>query len=452
MASSGARQALKLAAALLALAARPAAAQTAAAPEQQLFESIQQTIQETLARDGPYSPTLLGPLTALIELYQQADDDALAAVTIERARQVVRINDGLHTLEQVPYIEQLIRLERARGDHSAAWDLEQELLALVRRYPEDLRTVPVLRAVAGRHMELMARFRGGEKPPELYLGCYYRSGYNDGDCDSGSRTGAMQGMIADAQRNYSEAIAVLLRNQLYGSDELREMELELLRGVDLVRTMNEDDFYGIGPMASRNGFAPIAALARWDLPYLGSTASSADGNRKVGSRPPPIHDTYHRGWQSLARLYAYDAASSRPLLRQANDVVQMSDWELLHSHNGAAVDGYALVMAGLRSAGVPQTSIDELFLPDLPVVLPAFQPNPLARDETREATGHIDVAFVITKYGRARSLQILDVANASPRAQGRLARLIMTNRFRPRPSNGQFGSVTRVGIRYYLYP
>jgi hypothetical protein len=454
MVSSGVRQALKLAAALLALAAFTSALHAADGADADAIAARQQqllaTIQEILARDGPYAPELLGPLTALIELYQENDDDALAAVTIERARQVVRVNNGLHTLEQVPYIEQLIRIERTRGNDTAAWDLQQELLALVRRYPEDLRTVPVLREDAERHMDVLASYLRGERPAELYLGCYYSvSSYGDtGNCDSGSRGGVVQGMVADAQRSYSEAIAVLLRNELYDSDELREFELELLRGIDLVRTMNGGD-NPIGLWRSRS--APIVELAGWDLPYLGSKSSTADETRELETKPYRLSDTYNRGRQSLSRLYAYDAAASRPLLSQASAIVQMADWELLHSNNGDAVNGYRLVRAALQRAGTEEASIDELFSPTVPVVLPAFQPNPLARDETRDETGHIDVAFEITKYGRGRAIEILDAKNATRDAKARLVSLIALSRFRPRPTNGEFVGDSRVVVRYYLY-
>ena len=113
MVSLGARQALKVAAALLALAAMARAPSLAAAEidaNAELQQQLLDTIEEILARDGPYSPAVLEPLRSLIELYQQDEEDVFAAAAIERARQVLRINEGLYTLDQVPLIEQLIRI------------------------------------------------------------------------------------------------------------------------------------------------------------------------------------------------------------------------------------------------------------------------------------------------------------------------------------------------------
>ena len=84
MVSVRVRQALQLATALLAAAAYTnalRAADDAIADRERQFLA---TIQEILSRDGPYSPELLGPLAALIELYRERENDALAAVTIER--------------------------------------------------------------------------------------------------------------------------------------------------------------------------------------------------------------------------------------------------------------------------------------------------------------------------------------------------------------------------------
>lgn len=459
MVPSGARLVLCLGAAILALAANPS---YAADPDARLIvdreRELVDAVQTVLARDGTYSPSLLEPLTALILFYREQDDDALAAVTIERARQVVRVNNGLHTLDQVPFIEQLIRLEEARGNDAAAWDLELSLLRLVRRYPDDLRAVPVLREAGDRTMAVLARYMAGEKPAQLYLGCYYESEHTDEarDCTSGSRKGVMRGMIADAQRNYAEAIAVMLRHELYDSEELRELERELLHGVELLRTPDDDT----RPLALggnrlyepwRSRAAPLVELASWDLPYFGKESAAIDELRRHETKPQHINDTYHRGRQGLQRLYAYEVASGRSLLSQAEAVVHLADWELLHSNNGYAVEAYSSVRAGLQRAGAEAAAIDGLFLPLTPVVLPAFQPNPLATDAGKEPTGYIDIGFEITRYGRGRSIEILDSANASAAAQERLVHLVAGSRFRPRPTNGAFGDKSSVSLRYYLY-
>ena len=422
-------------------------------------------IQEILSRAGPYSLELLGPLSRLGLLYQEGEDYALALVTLERAQHIVRVNHGLHSMDQVPVVRQLIRVEEARGNNEGAWDRQQDLLKLLRRHPDDVRTVPVLREIADRQMDVLASVIAGERPPEVVLGCFYKQWptQGDGSCEAGSRSTVVQGMLGEAQRTYLEAIAVMLRQGLYESDDLRALEMEVLRGVDLMRSR-----YYRGPTARpvpmapayigasniepwRSRMAAVAQLAAWELPYPSEPSLQTDDDGHVFTKHVHIMDPYHRGRQSLRRLYAYGAASSGSSLEQAEAVAQMADWDLLYSHNGRALESYDVARAMLDEAGAPASSVEQVFAPATPIVLPAFQPNPLERDETRAATGYIDVAFEITKYGRSRAVEVLDAANASNAQQRDMIAVIRTNRYRPRLTDGAFADVTPIRMRYYLY-
>jgi hypothetical protein len=398
-------------------------------------------------------------------LYQEGQDYALALVTLERAQHVVRVNNGLHSMDQVPLIRQLIRIEEARGNHEGAWDRQQDLLKLLRRHPDDVRTVPVLREIADKQMDVLASVLAGQRPPEVVLGCFYKQwpSQADGSCEAGSRSTVVQGMLGEAQRTYLEAIAVMLRRGLYDSEDLRALEMQVLRGVDLMRSR-----YQRGPTVRpvpmapaymgaasiepwRSRMAAVVQLAEWELPYPSEPSLQAEDDGHVFTKHVHIMDPYHRGLQSLRRLYAYGAASSDSSAEQAEAVAQLADWDLLYSHNGRAIESYEVAHEMLVRAGASAASIERIFAPATPVVLPSFQPNPLERDETRAATGYIDVAFELTKYGRSRAVEILDAANADHAAKQDLMALIRTNRYRPRLTDGVFADATPVRIRYYLY-
>ena len=143
--------------------------------------------------------------------------------------------------------------------------------------------------------------------------------------------------------------------------------MKILRGVDLVRSEYEEERSRIGtPMPLvpayigtdsiepwRSRMAPVVDLASWELPYP-TMGSLDDGDSpKVEAKHVRIMDPYHRGRQSLRRLYAYDASSSSTPLSQADAAVQIADWDLLYSHNGEAVARYELTYAMLEEAGVP---------------------------------------------------------------------------------------------------
>jgi hypothetical protein len=107
-------------------------------------------------------------------------------------------------------------------------------------------------------------------------------------------------------------------------------------------------------------------------------------------------------------------------------------------------------MVGAPMVSVAQESIDRLFSPDIPVVLPAFLPNPLITSDVA-STGHIDVAFEVDKYGRSHRFQILDTTdNSTVAAEKRLEQLIKRSRFRPKLINGQFADTAPIVVRYYL--
>src|SRR5690606_31014215 len=100
---------------------------------------------------------------------------------------------------------------------------------------------------------------------------------------------------------------------------------------------------------------------------------------------------------------------------------------------------------------VPQASIERIFSPEIPVVLPAFEPNPLAPADGHGRTGHIDVEFVLTRYGDARHV---DVIGSTPGVRGsaerRLERLIASSQFRPRVTSEGILDESPVVLRYYL--
>jgi hypothetical protein len=138
-----------------------------------------------------------------------------------------------------------------------------------------------------------------------------------------------------------------------------------------------------------------------------------------------------------------------------NALVRVADWDLLFAggrkKNEAAFEAYETLYDRLEQEGLEQSSIDEIFSPSVPVVLPAFLPNPLVSIETSDSPGYIDVAFDITKYGKSEAIEILDTTtNTTNAATVRLIELIENSRFRPRVADGAFEDPSRVVVRYYV--
>jgi hypothetical protein len=349
---------------------------------------IAERIEEARAKGGAYAKELIDPLTSLAELYRESGDHDLAVAVTDQALQVIRANYGLRSLDQAPLIRERIRSEEARGNAAEAWDLEQALLTLARANLGDVRSAEVFKEIGDKRMDLLRRFDAGEFLPQVELGCYFEK------CTFGSRKIAARAMLADAQGNYSAAIRVLLVAGQYSSAELEDLELDLVKSTY---------WYG-GP--------------------------------------------YQTGRQSLRRLIAYDVANAQPLVNRADALLQIGDWDLLYERRALALDTYEATYEFLKREGVERAAIDALFLPELPIVLPVFQSNPLATSPSDE---HVDVSFEITRYGFAERVKVLaKTPNVSDEAEERLVRLIEGRRFRPRVVDGELPRSTPVELRYYV--
>jgi hypothetical protein len=364
------------------------------------MQTISNRIREVEADGGPYSKELIDPLTSLASLYAESGNHDLAAAVTEQALQVIRANYGLRSLDQAPLIQQRIQSEQSRGNAEAAWELERALLTLARAHRDDVRSAAIFREVGDKRLDLLRRYLAGESAPEVRIGCFYKQRSADlqlvGGCSSGSRSAAAGAILASAQRHYADAINVLLGARLYSSDDLRELEMDLIRSA-----YAHDAGFGIGR-------------------------------------------------ESYSRLIAYDLANGAPLRARLDALVQLADWHLMFDSRPSALDAYQATYDFLHEQGMDQASIDEIFSPAVPVPLPVFLPNLLVTS-TGASSGYVDVAFDITRFGKSDRVEVLHVApGVSNEARKRLVRTIEAYRFRPRFVNGEIARESRAVVRYYV--
>jgi len=419
-------------------------------PQRELVQQIE-AIQ---ARDGVYAEGLIGPYSDLARQYEQSEDYALAVAALDRAAQLVRANRGVKSLDQAPLLQQAIRDEKARGNLIAAWDREKDLLDFAARHPEDLRTVPLFREAAQGWMRLFALSQTGEYPE-----------FPPGYCSPLEPSNCVWRAFSDARVNYGAAAEVLLRNKLYSSNELRELEMQLVRIAvaeleqEKLERRRVQSIYRVGGLPEQ--FFKQLSVDPDDVKRLGvadrldylapggasEKASSAQGEPTAVLVPSP--KGYELGRRSLVRLYRYEVASLAPIVQQVEAMVRLADWDLQYSRIALALDGYEQAYAFLKAAGA-QAAIDALFSPPLPFVLPTFDPNPLGAGAGEEAAGYIDVAFTITNVGAPRRITIVGAtSNATKAAKKDLVALISRSCFRPRVVRGELGD-SPVRVRYYL--
>lgn len=407
-------------------------------------ERIVEQIGAAQDDEGLRTPSLISMLIDLGLLYQEDGDYALAAVALEEARHVVRVNYGLHTLEQVPLMEQALENQQALGNIAMVQALEEELLDLAERHPDDLRTVSIHRDAGMRRMNILRRLMSGDLPPEVYPA----SGLWEI-----SKKAVIRDLVTEAQIHYTRAAEVILRNGAYSSGELHDLEMQIVRASDLFRERRELSTYSLYRDYHTVVVNPVLEVRTSVLSDLAGSTGPQDP--AWGLPFDGRTSRYELGRDSYRRLIAYaEAAAERSPAdvtawqRRLEAYLQLADWDLLYSRNAVALDEYAQVHDLLESTGVAEPLIAEIFAPPLPVVLPTFVPNPLW---TQESSRYIDVIFEVTRFGESRRV---DVAGASPDVSGpeksALVGLIKASRFRPRAADGELVRASPVAFRYYL--
>ena len=386
---------------LLAALAVPCARLLATArPTTTNYAQLAEQILETQTQGGAYAKELIDPLTTLSFLYAENGDHSLAAAVTEQALQVIRANYGLRTLEQAPLIRQRIVSEEARGNFEEAWVLEHALLDLAERIPTTYEPLPIFHEVGDKRLDLLARYVDGERPPQLGVRLLLQ---------------ARAGANPEASRAAAPREASTSRSKPCCSMRKRTMRAQSTRcgGSSSTRAASCTSW-------KRNCFAaPIftAARTRW-----ASKACSA-------------------AWRTMSRIRRRWRIESKRCCRSPTG----SSCSAIGLRRRSSMNK---CMRSFEQHGGMQHLIDEVFSPATPVVLPTFVPSSLAADPSPSSTGHIDVAFEITQYGKARRIEILDTTrNASRAARHRLVRLIGESRFRPRIVDGQFARAAPVVLR-----
>ena len=434
--------------------------------EEQLHQQIAELQTETgLARPAE----VIDPLRALALLYEEGGDYALASATLEEARYVARVHNGLTSADEALLLRQQVRSEKAMGLHDRAWDLEQDMLTIARHHHDDIRMLPIFRELADERLGVIEQVRDGERPPLIYAGCYngeplppydytragqWRTQVPAGDA-SGFTTpscygGINQDLIAKLNREvlmyYADAIETILRTGDFASQELRELERAALRiGGGRLRVAllgksggHLDRCFG----GTLDNYLALEILDSCLAPVLRGQGFVI---ANVGNPP------------ALLRLMQYEFRSAAPATARANATAELADWYVRSvpaerrrfnlPHVTYAL--YERAYRELERSGDLKAST-AMFAPELPVTLPTYEPNPF-ESAARESPRYIDVSFAVTKYGLGERIEILATSkNATREEKQELTRYIESTSFRPRMVNGKIADEAPVALRYYL--
>lgn len=365
------------------------------------------------ARQGPRSSELASELAALADLYREAGDHPLVLDALRRELDVVRANAGLHSLDQVPIVEGLIASTLELGDFARAAELDESVLELAFRNPDDPRVAAILIGVADRQMAAVSRFLEYGPPPQI-----------DIDIDIGLVPGLPQGVVPArrtalrslyrARRYYNNAIIAAQRNgPAHDIAELFAIEAKLLDTFHVEVTNPE--LYSSG--ASRPGDVPV-----------------------------------FRPGEAAFKVHVENSATfRRTATAVASALLKLGDWQLIFSRNGTALRTYRTAHDLLVREGVERETIEALLAPDVPIMLPDFEPPDVADEgDTLAYRGYVDLSFVLRRYGTVSDVRVVGASSDTPKAVlKRAERYVARSRFRPRLATGVPERTDEIAVRYY---
>ena len=391
-------------------------------------------IDTAAVTQGPFAEELLPQFYALGLAYQRENDHEAALEALGKAEYLSRINHGLLAREQVGIVEHMITSYLALGDLGEARQKQQYLLYLVRETygTNNPHLGPLLHKQADQNMDTFHQVL--RRPPEFTLSMNFNT---PGRWRSATPRDMAFSNLYSAQNQYQGAIMNMVRNRDYFNPRLLELELKLLGtlylGANRQGLVDDPDFH-LNRRYVRTGS------------HVGRTGQ--EGN---------VYE-FHSGRRAWSRMEIYQRANpeSGPL-DIADTLLGQADWHILFDRRAQAQQLYRQVYDYLLAEQVPAERIDAIFDPVVPVQLPSFAPLPYSRarhgispSEVIDYDGWIDVRFRLSRWGRARSIDILDTSSPdSKRMVRQLRRLLTAAPFRPRIVDGVFVHNEEVAVRYY---
>jgi hypothetical protein len=401
-------------------------------------------LSELQISGGPFSPELFQVLLDLGTQHQQLGDHDTAIEIFERAEFISRINDGLDNPNQYVSIEKTIESHLAMGDISTANQKQRYLVFLGEQYfgANNLSSLPTLISIAEQNM---LRFNQViSKPREPVYAFSFSSGAPPTGFGGGVRRPVLNskesvfGNLFIAQQNYYRAITTLLQNREYFDPLLLNLEYNLLETLFLTAyrsaILDESDYYLSERSKSTGSLISFGMNRRYSF-------------------------NYYEGKNVFERMLIY--LNNNPnieTLQFIDTTMEYGDWSLLFNKGVSARRKYEEAWQYMNNLGVENEILDSIFRPQMPVHLPRFTAKPNSREkfsisaETElEYEGYVDIAFTISKYGRAKRFEFLNSeGEITKRIESRLRRYLRNSPFRPRLDDQGKTVADRVTMRYYV--
>ena len=410
------------------LAAGPAGRALAPEPAKVDRAQLDRAIAEQLdvihaeeVANGASSKDLAPELLSLAVLYQQRDDHVLALPALERARQIIRLNEGLYSLDQIPMVERALASRDALHEGGDVEQAEDQLLELARRNPGDARIADIYYELANRHVGNVERYLTDPSQQELSVTLNVDGLAPRRETPEETALSTLD----DARDNYAQAIRSVVRHRSADGPSLGDVELALVRSY-YIEAENVDR---LSPLAAQTD-------SRLGKPRY-----------QLGIRSA-LHD---RGVESYWRRMRFSTKAGRPETEIAAEQLELGDWHLLFDEEALAFATYRNARLLLERNGATPDDIQRFFSPMMPTVLPTFTTGFVGPDQAAAYSGYIDVAIDLNGAGKSTRFAVTDRSPGIPEEiVHRLKHYVAASRFRPKYEGGDWVPEDHVALRYYF--
>ena len=397
--------------------------------------TLQATLNQQELKGNAYDKSLTEILQELGSAYEQEGEYEQALSSYRRANQIIRVNNGLFSLDQVPLLRHMISNNMALGD-LAATDAAQEYLYYLRA-----------KAFARDSPELIPALQDFAAWNALASHIYLPQSSAE---KSGAATANPKTMFqfADTQQEQFDLRFRHLQQaqQLYQ----RIIDILLAHGDTKNSALGQAEF----ALATSNFFM-TRQLMTYNRTH-GTKDLGADYFQEIDLHK--YHSSFQNGRTALERRVNYlaESASTTPA-DLAHARLDLVDWLIA---TGSSIDYKPLLETAWRdyaASGASTAEVEKLFAPLVPVAVPAFEIMPntraslgIASDTAIDYRGYVDVDYSVNVSGDSTVPKILSSTAGTPQeVVDTLQQSIINSRFRPRIQDGLMAPYEHVVVRYH---
>lgn len=403
--------------------------------QQEALSAYRQSLNQTELDDGPLSLALLEDMQALARLNQSRGAHRQALSLLDRAQHIVRVNEGLDALSQLPIIAMRIESLKSQQQYTEVEPAyQQQLDILMQHYGAGhTATVSGMRALANWQLEA---FHLGMDPDNREDALPFDIGTFTTNQEIRQR--AFESLEA-SQRQMLDAIRILVKAGAYDDPRLPALERSLIETYFLMGYRDE-------LLAGHDRFLSPGNVPGDSVQHR-EAADSADKTR-----------AFRHGRNAYGRMLGY--MQQRPeeatMVEYARTLASLADWCLLFDRRTEAFRHYRQASEMLEAAGAEKATVNAVMRPDVPVTLPSFTtvsysmidantPEPASG----KFQGYIDLALQVNRHGRVAEVAVIGQSTGAPTmVENRLLNKVADARFRPWIEAGEaVGQAFR--LRYY---